>query len=130
MRGIQDRLRRAIVLIEDNNPGVREVVLEVEDVADIGAAPGVDGLVRVANYTDVAVMGGPLLGEDVLRDVGVLKFVDVHVQVAVGILLEDILSLIEELDCLEQDVLEKYSDRYLYVHIDEDRKSTRLNSSH
>src|SRR5439155_21919505 len=42
VRGVVDGLGRAIVLVEDDYPGVREVVLEVEDVADVRAAPGVD----------------------------------------------------------------------------------------
>jgi len=79
MRGVEDRLRRAVVLVEDDDAGVGEIVLEVEDVANVGAAPGVNGLVRVADDADVAVVRRPLLGEDVLGDIGVLELVDVNV---------------------------------------------------
>ena len=43
--GVEDRLRRAVVLLELDDLGVREVVLEVEDVADVGAAERVDRVV-------------------------------------------------------------------------------------
>ena len=106
VRGVEDGLGRAIVLVEDDYPGVREVVLEVEDVADVRAAPGVDRLVGVADDTDIAVTRGPLLGEDVLGDVRVLELVDMDVQIAVGVLFEAILALVEQLHGLEQDVVE------------------------
>ena len=43
---IEDRLRRAIVLLELDHPGVRERVLELEDVPDIGPAKAVDRVMR------------------------------------------------------------------------------------
>ena len=43
--GVEDRLRRAVVLLELDLVRVGEVVLEVEDVADVGAAEPVDRVV-------------------------------------------------------------------------------------
>ena len=43
---VEDRLRRAVVLLELDDLGVREVVLEVEDVPDVRAAEAVDRVVR------------------------------------------------------------------------------------
>src|SRR5207249_9737533 len=88
MRRIENSLGRTIVLIEDDDPSVREVLLEIEDVADVCAAPGVDRLVGVTDNTDVAVTRGPLLGEDVLGDVRVLELIDMDIEVAVGVLLK------------------------------------------
>ena len=47
--GVEDGLGRAVVLLEQDRGGVGEVLLEVEDVADVGAAEGVDRLVGVAD---------------------------------------------------------------------------------
>ena len=46
-RSVQDHLRRSVVLFQPNDGGLAEVLLEVHDVAQVGAAPFVDGLVRV-----------------------------------------------------------------------------------
>ena len=48
------RLGGAVVLLQAQHARAREVVLEVEDVLDVGAAPGVDRLVLVADHRDVA----------------------------------------------------------------------------
>ena len=54
-------------------------MLEVEDVPEVGAAPLVDRLVRVADDAEVAMMLGEPLDQQVLRPVGVLVFVHHHV---------------------------------------------------
>jgi hypothetical protein len=49
VRRRQDRLGRAVVLLEQHDGRVGVVLLEVLDVADVGAAEGVDRLVGVAD---------------------------------------------------------------------------------
>ena len=46
VRGAEDRVRRAVVLLERDRLGAGEVALEVEDVVDVGAAEAVDRVVR------------------------------------------------------------------------------------
>src|SRR6185369_1823530 len=53
VRGIEDQLRRAVVLLELDDRRIRPVALEVEDVAQVGAAPRVDRLVVVADNREV-----------------------------------------------------------------------------
>ncbi len=84
--GVEDGLGGAVVLLQVDDAGVRVVALEVEDVAQVGGAPGVDGLVGVADDADVAVPAGELADEHVLDDVGVLELVDQDVQVALLVL--------------------------------------------
>ena len=48
MRGIQDQLGGAVVLLELDDGRIRVVGFEVQDVADVGSAPGVDRLIVVA----------------------------------------------------------------------------------
>ena len=96
--GRQDRLGRAVVLLELDHARVGEVLLEVEDVADVGAAEAVDRLRVVADHREVAMADGPAcvgapprvglprraaadeqLQQPVLRVVGVLVLVHEHV---------------------------------------------------
>ena len=52
---LEDRVRRAVVLLERDRLRLGEVDLEVEDVADVGASEAVDRLVRVADGEHVSV---------------------------------------------------------------------------
>ena len=72
----------------------------------VGVAPGVDGLVGVADYADVEVNAGELLGDGVLGDVGVLEFVDHKVDEAVLVFFGDVGLALEELVCFEEEVVE------------------------
>ena len=51
----QDRLGRAVVLLELHHAGIGEVLLEVEDVAHVGSAEAVDRLAVVAHHRQVAM---------------------------------------------------------------------------
>ena len=51
----QDRAGRAVVLLQHDDLEVGKVVLEVEDVPDVGRPPGIDRLVLVADDAQVAV---------------------------------------------------------------------------
>ena len=53
--GIEDGLRRAVVLLEADDLGIREVVPEIQDVRDVGAAEAVDRVVRDQSAGDEVV---------------------------------------------------------------------------
>ena len=74
--GIEDRLGRAIVLLEHHHGGVRERLLELEDVADVGTPEGIDGLVGITHDGDLTVLFGELEHKIVLNGVGVLILVN------------------------------------------------------
>ena len=84
IRQIEDLRRRAIVLLEPHDRGVGKILVEVEDVADVGAAPSVDRLIVVADDADVAVLAAEELDQLVLRAIGVLVLVDEDVLEPVG----------------------------------------------
>ncbi len=106
MGGVEDQLGRAVVPFELDHGRVRPVALEVEDVAQVGAAPRVDRLVVVADDRQVAVLRGEGLDPQVLGAVRVLVFVDVEIPPAVLILREDLGSFIEQPDRFEEEVVE------------------------
>src|SRR4029079_10670103 len=53
VRGLEDRVRGAVVLLERDRPRLPALARELEDVADVGASERVDRLVRVADGADV-----------------------------------------------------------------------------
>ena len=53
--GVENHLRRAVVALEPHDRRFGKVVLEVEDVLEVGAAPLVDRLVRVADDAQIAM---------------------------------------------------------------------------
>ena len=67
---------RAVVVLELDDLGALEVRLELQDVAHVGAAEGVDGLVVVAHHAHVALLVGEQQQRAHLADVGVLELVD------------------------------------------------------
>ena len=75
----QDRFGRAVILLEADDLGVWVISLEIQDVGDVGAAPGVDGLVGIADDADVAMLHRQGVDEDILGVIGVLILVDENV---------------------------------------------------
>ena len=105
-RGVEDDLRRPVVPLEADGAGFGEVLFEVEDVAQVGAAPLVDRLVRIPDDGEVAVFGRELADQEVLRAVGVLVFVDQDVAELRRVAGAHVLGAFEELHALEQEVVE------------------------
>src|SRR2546425_1643788 len=106
MRGVENPLGRAVVLLELDDLGVRIIALEVEDVADVGAAPAEDRLVVVSDHPEVLAEPREISEEHVLRAVRVLVFVDEDVLVAVLPPLERRVAGLEKSAREEQQVVE------------------------
>ena len=105
-RAFEDDLRGAVVLFQADGADVGEVLLELENVADVGAAPTVDGLVLVADDADVARGTGEQLHQLVLRAVGVLVLVDEEVFVTAVVTLAHLGDGLEQAHGLQQQVVE------------------------
>ena len=104
--GVEHRLGGAVVLLELDDGGVGEVVLELEDVADVGAAEGVDRLRVVADHRQVAVLVGQQPQPPVLRVVGVLVLVHQHVAEGPAVAVEHLGEQLEQVHAAEQQVVE------------------------
>ena len=102
----EDVSGRAIVAFESDHGGAGKILLEAENVVDLGAAPAIDRLVVVADAADVP----PALGEEpqpeILRDIGVLVLVDQHVAEALLIVGEHVGMLAEDPERFEKKVAE------------------------
>ena len=104
--GGEDRAGRAVVALEPDHLRAGEVVLEAEDVVDLGAAPAIDRLVVVADAADVLARLGEEAQPEILRDIGVLILVDQHVAELAVIVGEHVRLLAEEAQAFEQQVAE------------------------
>ncbi len=72
----EDVAGRAVIALELDHPGAGKVFFEVEDIAGVGATPGIDRLVIVADHAEVSLGAGQMLQHAVLGLVGILVLVD------------------------------------------------------
>jgi len=77
-------LRRAVVLLERDDARAAELLREVEDVAEVGAAERVNALRVVADDRDVLVRAATGAEHSRLEKIRVLVFVDQDVIVQTG----------------------------------------------
>ncbi len=106
VRGVEDRVRRAVVLLERDDPGSPEVALELEDVADVGASEAIDALVRITYHHQVLMNTGEQLQQHVLRVVRVLVLVDEDVAERLGPALAGLREALEHLHGQHEHVVE------------------------
>ena len=94
----QDLRRRAVVLHHHNGPSPGKGLVQVQKIFDVGATPGVDGLVRVSHHKEVFVIPAQHLHELVLERVDVLELVDHDVLQPPLPLLPQIRPLLENME--------------------------------
>ena len=104
--GGEDVAGRAVVPLQPDHGRAGKIALEAQDVVHLGAAPAIDRLVVVADAADVLVLLREQPQPEILRDVGVLVFVDQHVAEAALVIGEHIGPLAEEPQAFEQQVAE------------------------
>ena len=75
----EDLRRGSVVVLELDRVAAGEEAVEVGEVAGVGAVPGIDGLVRVADDAQVGVGPEPLREQVELQRVDVLELVDEQV---------------------------------------------------
>ena len=106
VRGLEDRVRRAVVLLERNRLRTGEVALELEHVADVGASERVNRLIRIAHREHVVVLRSEQLEKSVLRVVRVLVLVDEDVAERLLPLLLRLRDALEDVDGEVEHVVE------------------------
>ena len=104
--GGEDVALGAVVALQPDDLGAGKVLLEAQDVVDLGAAPAVDRLVVVADAADVGRAAGDQPQPEILGDVGVLVLVDQRVAEAALVVGEHVRVLQEQPQHLEQQVAE------------------------
>ena len=97
---------RAVVLFQQDDLRSGVVLLEVQDVVDIRAAPVIDRLVGVAGDAQVSMALRQQRADLVLYRVGVLVFVDENVLELLAVALEQVLVLLQQLHREQQEIIE------------------------
>ena len=103
---VEDVAGGAVVLLELDDLRLGEVLLKVEDVPDVRAAPAVDRLVVVADDAEVVLLPRQQADELVLRGVGVLIFVHQNVLKPPLVILEHRRILGEQFQRPDEQVVE------------------------
>ena len=102
----EDVAARAVIALEPDHLGARKILLEAQDVVDVGAAPSVDRLIVVADAAKIAVGPREKPQPQILDDVGVLVFVDQDVAEAALEVGENVALLAKEPQRFEQEIAE------------------------
>src|SRR5580692_145921 len=103
---LQNVLGGAVVLFEADNLGLGKILLELENVANVSAAPGINRLIFVAHGADVVALAGQHAHEFVLRTVGVLIFVDEQILEAAVVIFAHGCRRLHQASGFEQQVVE------------------------
>ena len=103
----EDGIRAAVVLLQADDLGIREVFFKLQDVRHLGPAPPVDALVVIAHHADIGRVAGREQAHQIeLQAVGVLEFIDHHLAVAGAPFVPDILVFVEKAHGLHEQVVE------------------------
>ncbi len=108
---IDDIARAAVVPLQAEDPGFLEILLEVEDIGDLGAAEGVDGLGIVPHHAEIPVRRRQFAEDDVLGQVRVLVLVHQDMAETAGDGIQRRLVVPEEDVQVEEDVVEVHDAR-------------------
>ena len=98
VRRRQNLRRGTVVFHHHDGLHVWKDLVEIQQILDVRAAPGVDRLVRVAHDEEVAVIAAQHLHQLVLQRVDILKFVDHDVFEPLLPLEPDVLVLLENIE--------------------------------
>jgi hypothetical protein len=117
-----------VASLQANDFRAGEIALEPEDVADLGAAPAVDGLIVIADAADVAMLAREQAQPQILRDIGVLVFVNQQVPELPLIPRQDLGLLRKQRDRMQQQVAEiagvQRAQSFLILAVERDSSAT------
>ena len=106
MSCIQNISCRSVVLLQLDDFSILEILLEFQDISDVGTSPLVDALVIVANYAYIIMRFRQHLYERVLYLVGILILVYHYVFESSLVFEKCRFVFFKELNCLQQQVVE------------------------
>ena len=99
---LHDKLRGTVVLLQLKEARTLILLLEIEDVIDIGTTETVDALCIVSHHTDTSVLAGQLQDDLLLGVVRILILIDQHIAETLHIFLADILMVLKQQEGLHQ----------------------------
>ena len=103
--GVHNGLGGAVVPFQAKHLGPREILLEIEDVLDLGTAEAIDGLGVVPHHANVPVTGSQFFEDDVLGHVGILVLIHQNVAEAAGNGLQGLRTAFKEDIQVQEDIV-------------------------
>ena len=79
VRRIQNVSRRAVVLLQLDNSCIRKILFKIENVANVRAAPAVNGLVVIADNAQISALRSQQTHKHILRIVRILILIDMDI---------------------------------------------------
>ena len=96
--GCQDLRRRTVILHHQNGLYLRESLVKIKQIADICAAPCVDGLVRITDDEQILVVPHQHMHQLILECIDILELVDHNVFQAFLPLQPDLFLLLKDIE--------------------------------
>ena len=104
--GVHDGAGAAVIALQPERTGTGEILTEVQDVLDLGAAEAIDGLGVVSHHADVPVPCSQLEEDEVLGHVCVLVLVHKDMVKAGRYILKRLRRLLKEDIHIEENIVE------------------------
>ena len=102
---VQNIGRAAVILLQLDHRCVGKVLFKIQDIADIRAAPAIDGLIVVAHHAQVAAFTGNQAHQLILGVVGILIFIHMHILKAALIVFQHRRMLHKQLQGFDQQIV-------------------------
>ena len=103
--GVQNILRRTVILFQADDSRVRVTCFKAQDILDRRAAEAVNALVVVADHADVAVAVRQKPRQAVLCMVGILILIHHHIAELPSVVLGNILVFLQKADGVEDQIV-------------------------
>ncbi len=110
--GIHDHLGGAVVLFQLDNSQFGKVFFEIQNILDISPAKRIDTLGIVAYHANILVNIRELTGNEVLRNIGVLKLIYQHVAKAMLVLIQHVGVIAKQDIGVEQEIVKIHGSRF------------------
>ena len=104
--GIQNRLGRAVILFQPDDPGSAVLLFKIQNIFDGGAAEAVNALVVVANHTQIFITSSQQAGQQILQMVGILVLVHQAITEFSLIIGADILIFLQKANGVQDNIVE------------------------
>ena len=105
IRRLQNFLCGTVILLQLNYGCIGKILFKIQNIADIRAAPAIDGLVVVAHHAQVAAFTGNQAHQLILGVVGILIFIHMHILKAALIVFQHRRMLHKQLQGFDQQIV-------------------------
>ena len=103
---IQNIARRAVVLLQPDDPGIRIFFLKIKDIADIRAPELIDRLIVIPDNTQIPVFACQQTDQSELHSIRILIFIYHNITESLLVAFQHIRLSVQQLHCFHQKIIE------------------------